>query len=1496
MKRMKVTLLFVALLVLSIASQCQGVFVQTNEATFLSSVVGLVAWTPDFRAATNQLLRVETANGNYLDENTYIPYWIPSGEIPFGVYIDAFDDFFTNQNFRSDHIHLVRNFPGSASAAPRTNNANAVLADSNHYFSSFFYWWYGLSAADGMHVHFSIPVNDVGFQLEKAPGCSWSNFAGGAPDPEPYCRSGVETLQGIPVNQYFNDYLTVYVLTNQGNYYITIDDNTYGSAFDFNYFMGLQFDANIRVYDIYIYEPYRNSNRAVNSLYQSLPWYSIAEVNPRLVGFNWMEFGTIRTYCKNFPVPAAGFFGPIDGANFVIGTADFDETDFGDVGIYILDMQIRYSWDRISTGQQCSDIPTSRSHASPNEVSFTASTSIDGGGPIVYGEDSILLMPNGTYPQASFAAGPICLTFTDNALNTIPQDQSPVSGAFRPIEPFSDHNVGECTTELAVSLETGDNIPNGDATCIYSAFVCIQGQTPPPTPSSGTCQNLDGYLNDNGDFLILDPGIIAPNSVGCFNEESLSQDTFSCVNVGANMVTWTGLDSQGRSASCTATVTIFDTIPPEASCQNTYTAFLDASGQAIVTDPAVFNNPVEPSTDNCPLPTTPYTTVPAFPITYTCADIQAFPSVSLRVTDASGNFDTCTSIVQVVDNIPPAVTCLAGTSATVGTPIDIVQSSTDNCGTPFLANNIVTPKCSEIGNGVLYGPATATDASGNSASCTASLNVVDNVAPVAVCRPGPITLVFSGNSYTVQVSDVNGGSYDNCQFSLSVSPVTLTCSSPPTDVTLTATDASGNSNSCVVTVQVANNGPVANCAQGVVVGNLDPTSGIYSVLPSAVDAGSGVGCGSSSSCTGFSCTTVSPSTLDCENIFFGTNNANTVVVTITDPATRLQDSCVASVRVQDVTNPIADCKTTITLDYNDACIASTTASFVDDGSIDNCGRDNLSFSISPASWTFTASGQSQTTLTVTDRSSLSSTCQTTVLLRDVTTPTALCQDHEISLNNAVESIPVSAIDASSVDNCGVTQRFLSQNSVSCQDAGKAIDVVLSVFDQAGNLDTCVGTVYVTDDINPTARCSTNTRVSVGSNGESGVLTVNQIDANSNDACGISSMFLSGTTTYSCVDVGTFINPVLNVVDNSQNTASCQGSVFVQDLFPPDANCVAEKTLFAGATGTVTVTPSDLDDPSNPSTDNCPNFSLSIVGNSLLNCGFRDYITLRNIDQYGNIAECATYVTVLDAIDPSISCRSTTVDIGSDGKASIITSDVVVSATDNCGTPSVRLSKTGFTCFDLGFVQVTATATDTFGNSNVCTSTVAVQDLLDPVAQCKAEIVLGLDANGEVTANGLEANAGSYDNCIDLSYVVTPSKFTCDDLGTLTGNLTVIDGAGNLDSCSLSIVIADDISPEALCADYTVTVPSDFNGVDISPDNIDFGSFDNCGISDIRVSPNNVGLGETRVTLTVTDSSGNVDSCTATVTVVRVEDNPSSGDMLSLNYVLFFLLAFMFIFM
>jgi len=111
--------------------------------------------------------------------------------------------------------------------------------------------------------------------------------------------------------------------------------------------------------------------------------------------------------------------------------------------------------------------------------------------------------------------------------------------------------------------------------------------------------------------------------------------------------------------------------------------------------------------------------------------------------------------------------------------------------------------------------------------------------------------------------------------------------------------------------------------------------------------------------------------------------------------------------------------------------------------------------------------------------------------------------------------------------------------------------------------------------------------------------------------------------------------------------------------------------------------------------------------------------------------------------------------------------------------------------------------------------------------------------------------------------------------TTTVTYEYTDAAGNGPAtCTFDVTVTDDVDPVAVCQDITVQL--DASGIaTITPDDVDNGSSDNCGIDNLSLDITSfdcTNLGENTVTLTATDTEGNSHSCTATVTVAD-DDNP-----------------------
>lgn len=200
-------------------------------------------------------------------------------------------------------------------------------------------------------------------------------------------------------------------------------------------------------------------------------------------------------------------------------------------------------------------------------------------------------------------------------------------------------------------------------------------------------------------------------------------------------------------------------------------------------------------------------TVSVSPGSFTCANLGR-NTVTLTVTDpATGNTDQCTTTVDVVDNTHPSLTCpgnitVANDLGSCGASVDFTNqiSADDNCS--FTLSYSKNPgSFFDVGTTPVI--ITATDPSGNSTSCTFDVTVEDREDPVLVCPTSVVQVNDTGNcGAIVDFSDLVS-TIDNCNATLSFSqdPGTF-FPVGDTEVTVTSTDAAGNTVNCSFIVTI----------------------------------------------------------------------------------------------------------------------------------------------------------------------------------------------------------------------------------------------------------------------------------------------------------------------------------------------------------------------------------------------------------------------------------------------------------------------------------------------------------------------------------------------------------------------------------------------------------------------------------------------------------------------------------------------------------------------
>nr|WP_294988984.1 LamG-like jellyroll fold domain-containing protein [uncultured Sediminibacterium sp.] len=202
-------------------------------------------------------------------------------------------------------------------------------------------------------------------------------------------------------------------------------------------------------------------------------------------------------------------------------------------------------------------------------------------------------------------------------------------------------------------------------------------------------------------------------------------------------------------------------------------------------------------------------------------------------------------------------------------------------------------------------------------------------------------------------------------------------------------------------------------------------------------------------------------------------------------------------------------------------------------------------------------------------------------------------------------------------------------------------------------------------------------------------------------------------------------------------------------------------------------------------------------------------------------------------------------------------------------------------FNKGTTHVVVTAV------NPCSTVVnefdvIVSDITPPIAIAQ-NLVVNLDANGAASVTAALINNGSSDNCGIASISLSKTSFGCNNVGTNNVILTVTDVNGNVSTATAVVTVVDDIKP-------SITAPAMVSVVN-TPGScmaaVNLGTpetSDNCGVASVtNNAPALFPVGTTIVRWTVTDIHGNVtDTATQEVVVIDNENPTITVSNISVN--------------
>ena len=531
----------------------------------------------------------------------------------------------------------------------------------------------------------------------------------------------------------------------------------------------------------------------------------------------------------------------------------------------------------------------------------------------------------------------------------------------------------------------------------------------------------------------------------------LSKTSFNCSNLGINNVEFRALDAVGNLAFKWFVVRVIDNTPPTASALPSSPVYLNSQGFVTVNTANLIQ-----ATDNCMvdsiLPTS---------FTFTCSDVlNPVGSVQriIRVKDRSGNVTSLTVPFTIIDTVRPNVvpvnfTAYLTANGTVSVSGTSLVSMNDNCCIATVTPSIINYTCaSTYSNNVLVN---VTDCNGNSRSVTSQVTIFDTIRPVVLYNDTVRLTLGSNGIATMSLSQVDLGSYDNCNIvSRTLSKTLFNC----TDVGLNQVefrliDQSGNLSFVWVNVLVRDLTPPSATAipnltaylnsQGVASLNsanlviVSDNCQVDSILPLTQN---------------FTCADVSnPVAPVFRQIVVKDKAGNATVVNVL-------------ISVLDTIRPTAiPLNRTIYLNSQGTAtlLTSTLAHVADNCCISSYTPSTVSFNCSNV-----GSSANNVQFTVTDCHNNSRTVSVQVVVVDTVAPTVTTQPRTLYLNNQCQVVASSSQLVSASDACGVASYDPVYFTFGRSDCGSRDTVTITVRDFHQNERVVTVPLLVLDTIKP----------------------------------------------------------------------------------------------------------------------------------------------------------------------------------------------------------------------------------------------------------------------------------------------------------------------------------------------------------------------------------------------------------------------------------------------
>jgi len=852
--------------------------------------------------------------------------------------------------------------------------------------------------------------------------------------------------------------------------------------------------------------------------------------------------------------------------------------------------------------------------------------------------------------------------------------------------------------------------------------------------------------------------------------------------------------------------------------------------------------------------------------------------VTWTVTDEQGNTATCIQTITVTDITLPVVTCPANvtvpTTAGLCTGVATWQLPTffDNCSPATITSTHNSGDVFPIGTTtVSY---TVFDPSGNSATCSFTVTVQDNEAPVLNCSLDPVRMADAGGcTFTMPGIGFDPTATDNCDNDLTFdndynNAASLAGESFPVGITpviWTVTDDSGNSATCQIDIEILDDEvPVIDCSTIVTTRGNDIGECGFTMPGTGFDPTFNDNCPGATINNDYN----DSSTLAGTTFPVGTT---TVVWTVIDAAGNTA-TCTIDIIIEDTESPVIDCSAiNATVDTDPGVCSHTVSGFDFDPTFnDNCPsatiNNDYNSAASLAGATFPI-GTTSVVWTVTDAAGNTATCSIDVVVEDVESPVLVCPETVTAFTTQGTCDAAAEWDLPTLmDNCpGATITGSSHNSGDIFPIGTTT-VTYTATDAAGNTAECSFDVVI-EECAGTGVTETITLIS-----DQDVF----VGAADTETFGDNLPYIFPDSS----PVGaTITNATLQLFFRLAGN-SCESDVEVQ-VTDPAGNVNVFTGLFASCNGVAGGLYSTTISIPNASTNGGGQWTVEFRDNNDQNPVSAGVLTPNNpagteyTVRFGRIVYNSTTGEDGCAIPIIVNCPApVSADSQSDICGAFVDIPVPMYGVDftDCFDATIVNNFTGTSdasgLYPVGTTVVEWTVTDVQGNTATCLQVITVTDITPPLITCPDDVVVST-ATGACGAVAVWPQPVFSDNCpgpVVTSSVPSGSIFL---LGTTTVTYSITDLSGNTTTCDFTVTVEDNEAPELTCpADVTVfTTPGTCDAIaewtlPTVTDNCPGGMI----TDESHTSGSTFPIGTTTITYTAEDAAGNTTTCSFDVIV------------------------------